>query len=504
MMKLKLGLWTILILLIFTSATLQAKKKKRQYFNQTKFEVDFTVTHPIYAKNFIGDSNKEIVIFGVNENKEKIIALYIFNDEQSNYLLYSKQVIPSNIVAFDFLTNTKGLVNLLLLDSKELSLFNLEQQNIIPLMTVESIYLEDSPQFIAKKQLVKDLNKDGLDDIVIPNFSNTSFLLQQADGEFVNNRLPIKPRIDMNMREISFSENQFFYQDINFDQRADLILVEENKLMTYEQLESGEFSTIANTQLLPMKVSGVPWWFVRTSDGEQIDQSQLKHRMVEDLVDINGDNIVDLMVRQTESSGVLDKSIHYDIYFGSNQDGILNYSAEADTKIVADGTLANLQLLDMNGDGKKEVLVSSFDIGVSQIIGALLSGSIDQDVFVFSLNQNNHYDKKPLFSEEVDLKFSLSSGSTGQPVLLSADLNGDGLKELILSATEKRLAIYTGIANKELFDSKSKRQHIPLPQNGAMLSAVDLNGDSKEEIIIRYGKQDEPSLRKQVIILSAK
>ena len=504
MMKLKLCLWTILILLIFTSADLQAKKKKRQYFNQIKFEVDFRITHPIYVKNFIDGSNKEILIFGVNEKKEKIAALYVFNNEKSNYVLNSKHLIPSNTAAFDFITNAKGLVNLLLLESKELSLLNLEQQNIIPLMAAESIYLKDNPQFLAKKQLVKDLNNDGLDDIVIPSFSNTSFFLQQTDGEFVKNLLPIKPRIDMNNREISFSESQFFHQDINFDQRVDLLLVDENKIIIYEQLETGGFSTISNELLLPMQVSGVPWWFIRTEDGEQIDQSQLKHRMIEDLVDINGDNIIDLMVRQTESSGVLDKSIRYDIYFGSNQDGILNFNAKADTQIVADGTLANLQLLDMNGDGKKEVLVSSFDIGVTQIIGALLSGSIDQDVFVFSLNQDNRYDKKPLFSEEVDLTFSLSSGSTGQPALLSADLNGDGAKELILSASDKRLAIYIGAANKKLFDSRPKRQRITLPQNGAMISAVDLNGDKKEEIIVRYGKQDEESLRREIIVLSTK
>jgi len=503
-MKLKIGLWSLLILLFFACADLQAKKKKKQYFKQNKFEVDFSSTHPIFAQNFIGDPNKELLILGVNEKKEKIAALYAFDNESSNYFLHSKHIIPSATTAFDFLTNTKGLVNLLLLSSKELLLLNFEQKNIIPLMSTESIYLKDNPQFIARKQLVKDINNDDLDDIVIPNFSNTSLFLQQSDGEFVKNLLPIKPRIDMNAREISFSENNFFYQDINFDQRNDLILVEENKLVIYEQLESGEFSSIANEQQLPMQVSGVPWWFVRTADGEQIDQSQLKHRMIEDLTDINGDKIVDLMVRQTESSGVLDKSIHYDIYFGSNEEGILKFNQKANTQIVADGTLANLQLLDVNGDGKMEVLVSSFDIGVTQIIGALLSGSIDQDVFVFSLNQNNQYDKKPLFSEEVDLNFSLSSGSTGQPVLLSADLNGDGLKELVLSVSEKRLAIHIGTIDKELFVSKPKRQHIQLPQNGAMLSAVDLNGDKKEEIIIRYGKQDEQSLRKQIVILSVK
>ena len=182
-MKLKLALWTILTLLVFTSAETHAKKKKKQYFSQIEFEVDFTVTHPTYAKNFIGDFNKEILIFGINEKNEKIVALYAFDNKQSNYRLHLKQTVPKSIVAFDFLANSKGLMNILFLDSKGLSLLNFEKQSITPLMTARSIYLKDNPQFIAKKSLVKDLNNDGLEDILIPSFSNTRLFLQTTDGE---------------------------------------------------------------------------------------------------------------------------------------------------------------------------------------------------------------------------------------------------------------------------------------------------------------------------------
>ena len=110
----------------------------------------------------------------------------------------------------------------------------------------------------------------------------------------------------------------------------------------------------------------------------------------------------------------------------------------------------------------------------------------------------NHYD------EEVDLNFSLSSGSTGQPVVLTADLNGDGFKELVLSAGKKRLAIYKGENNPQLFESRYKRHKLTLPQDGSMLTVADLNNDKQQEIIVRYGKQDENKLRNKVVILSAK
>jgi hypothetical protein len=493
----------ILVVLVAASSNVQARKKP-QYFNQLEFQTNLEITHPIMTANFVGDDNQEILVIGLNEKSEKVMEVYAFDINSGEYASFSQIVIPSSTIAFDLLSNSNGKEKALLLDTSGLSLVNFESKLITPLAQLDSIYLVEQPQFVTRKNLVKDLNGDGLDDIHITDFKKLKVLIQRDDGEFTANNLPIGARVDMGRNEISFSEEKFYLADTNFDQRADMMVIEDTELKIYEQMKDGEFSLISNSIQLPEGVYGKPWWMVKGADGESVDQSNLKHKKIERIEDFNGDKITDLMVLNTQSSGVLDRENRYEIFYGENKEGVLTFPKEMNTQISAEGTLSGLQVIDSNKDGRQEILVSSFDIGVSQIIGALMSGSIDQDVFLFTLDADDKYQEEPLFSEEVDLNFSLSSGRTGQPVILAADLNGDGFKEIMLSANEKRLSIHTGDNSEDMFKSRTKSHRLVLPQDGSMLSVVDLNNDSKDEVIVRYGKQDEEELRKKIIILSAK
>ena len=510
----------ICILALFLNGIyLVEARKKTQYFNQTEFTVDFTITHSILTANFIGDLNKELLLIGERTdpknkdtghkgnkqtNSRKIAVLYVLDPFTGHYVTHSEIKIPKSIVAFDLITNHNKMEKILLLDAVGLSTIDFKTNSILPLAELTSIYLNSEPLFVTKKELVKDLNGDGLDDIIVSNFGNMTLLLQQASGEFNKIKLPIKSMVDMTNQHVAYSERSIFHLDTNFDQLLDIVVLENNRLQVYEQSKNGEFSSSANQISLPVDVSDVPWWFVRGADGESVDQSNLQHRMIEKLEDINGDDIADLMVRQTQSSGVFDRQNNYEIYFGSNHDGTLKFSEEFDTSITAEGTLAGLALVDINNDKRQEILVSSFDVGVTQIIGALLSGSIDQNVYLFSLDEDDNYSKTPLFSEEVDLNFSLSSGSAGQPVVLSADLDGDGNRDLMLSTGTKKLAIFQGVKSDRLLSSRSKRHKLKLPDDGSMVINTDLNNDNREEVIVRYGKQDDAALRNKIIILSAK
>lgn len=493
----------IFLSLILLSGEIQAKRKK-QYFNQIEFEVDFTITHEILSANFISALGNELLVIGEDAEKRKVFALYVLDEQTKQYRQYHKIQPPESVSVFDLMTDDKGLEKVLFINPNEILTLSFENKMISPLAENPSLYLNPKPQFIAKKELVKDLNGDGLDDIFISDFKNINVFLQKNNGEFNRTTLPIKAIVNMTTEDIAFSEKPLFNVDTNFDQLKDIITLQDSKLRVFEQSKTLDFSLITSEITLPFKVSAVPWWMLRGADGKSADQSNLKHRMLEAIEDINGDGIADIMVRLTNSSGVFDRQNIYEIFYGFNSKGELSFLSKPNTSISAEGTLSGLELLDINADGRKEILVSSFDIGISQIIGALLSGSIDQDVYVFSLDKNDEFTEDPLFEEEVDLNFSLSSGSTGRPVILLADLNGDKLKELVLSSGSKRLAIYRGENSDELFKSRSKRHKLKLPENGAMISAVDLNDDAKQEILVRYGKQDPEELRHKIIVLSAK
>jgi len=222
---------------------------------------------------------------------------------------------------------------------------------------------------------------------------------------------------------------------------------------------------------------------------------------VEQVKDINNDNVTDMVVRFTQSSGLLDRTNDYEVYLGKNIDGQLAFSDEASSTIKAEGTLTGLEFIDIDNDDKLEVMLAGFDIGLSQIIGALLSGSIDQDVYVFKMDEEDNFSKDLKVSKEVELSFSISSGTSGSPVVKLADINGDQRQDLVLSDGDDALKVYYGVNGKKLFSKKPHKYKVDLPKQGSMLISEDLNGDGKDDLLIKYGRQDDDKLKNMFKVL---
>ena len=301
---------------------------------------------------------------------------------------------------------------------------------------------------------------------------------------------------------MNFNPTNLFFADFNVDGLQDIAWISKGSINYFSQTASGGFSVTQKNLVLADTIHGVNWWQIRESDGESLDQSNLIHRVVEQIKDINGDGLVDVIVRFTQSSGVLDRINDYEFYFGfTNENGQLEFPKAANTVIQAEGTLTGLKIIDVNNDNKLEVLLSSFELSVSNIIGALLSGGIDQNVLLFSLNSHDIYEDDALLSEEVELSFSLTSGQSGQPIVLLTDINGDDLQDLILSSGEDRLKIFLGQNTSRLVNRKASKYKLLLPKNGELFGHSDINHDGKEDLIMRYGRLDDESMANKVTIL---
>ena len=246
------------------------------------------------------------------------------------------------------------------------------------------------------------------------------------------------------------------------------------------------------------------WWNLKGANGQEMDQSDIQHRVVKKIEDINGDGVPDIAVQFTKSSGVLDKTIDFEFFYGVQTEAKLSYPARANTSITSEDTLSDLRFLDRDMDGKKEVSVSSFDIGISQIVGALLSGSIDQDVLIFSMDENSQFGKEPLVSQEVEMTFSLSSGTQGEPLVKLVDINGDTVKDIVYSDGDELIRTLLATPDqKKPYQKRSQRQKMSMPKNPANASTEDLNGDGKTDLVLHHGPADNPELLKRVLVLLA-
>jgi hypothetical protein len=304
---------------------------------------------------------------------------------------------------------------------------------------------------------------------------------------------------------VGYDVQEIYFQDMNADGKTDLVTVEQGQLNVYLQKEDMRFSDSATKVKINQTIYALDWWDVKGANGQQMDQSNIQHRVVRKIDDLNGDGIPDIAVQFTKSTGVLDKIIDFEFFYGVMHKGTLSYSDQANTKVTSEETLSDLTFLDRDMDGKKEVSVSSFDIGISQIVGALLSGSIDQDVLIFSMDENDQFGKSPLVSQEVEMTFSLSSGTQGQPLVKMIDINGDAVKDIVYSDGDDLIRILLATPEqKKAYAKRSLRQQIAMPKNPYNAATEDLNGDGRTDLVLHHGSADSPELLKKVIVLLAK
>ncbi|WP_394129471.1 FG-GAP repeat domain-containing protein [Shewanella maritima] len=514
-------IWGTTCLLGCAMVTLSPNIASAIAFKEYKLTADIELTQPIVSANVLAAEGNELIVVGVDDQYQRWLIIYGYQNQQLTQL--DKLLLTNDLFRYDVYQadndpqahpNSEGAIQgLFFINADTLYQFvpsNAQQPSqLVEVTQVSSITQTSSADYISRGRFALDINRDGLGDIVLSDFHQTHVLLGKADGQLHSQSVPLKPIVEVTRSGAEYSRAEVFSSDMNFDNLSDLVKVGEGMLEVYFQQENGQFDPVPNYISVSQPISGINWWNKRDAYGRQLDQSDLLYRKVEQIKDMNGDGITDLVVRYTKSSGVFDRSNDYEVYLGQVQqlspDGAktVNFGREAATVIKADGTLTGLRFSDLDNDNIDEVVVSGFDVGVSQIIGALLSGSIDQDVYVFKMDNNNRFPSKANESKQVELNFSLTSGQSGEPVVALGDLNGDSYKELILSDSDDKLKIYNGQSGKQPFSSKSSELSFTLPTEGSMLSVSDINSDGLDDLLVQYGRQDEKSLQRQLRVFIA-
>jgi hypothetical protein len=490
--------------------TFQANAKYTEIFTQQQIDLSFNVTQPVLVADLLPRTGKELLVVGIDEKQQRTLAIYSFDAQSNIFIEQDKFTITDSVFAYDVGEPLEDeLQRLYLLDKSSVKQYvpaHLSHKSAwVQAESVSSMYLGDKSDSLQKMDFVQDINNDGLDDIVLPHFEHLNLWLSDCCGARHSQILPIAARIEMYKSGVGYDVQKIYFKDMNLDGKTDLVTVEPGQLNIFLQNDDMRFADSATNIKINQSIHALDWWDIKGANGQEMDQSNIQHRVVRKIDDLNGDGIPDIAVQFTNSSGVLDKIIDFEFFYGVMNKGKLSYSEQPNTRVTSEETLSDLTFLDRDMDGKKEVSVSSFDIGISQIVGALLSGSIDQEVLIFSMDENDQFGKSPLVSQEVEMTFSLSSGTQGQPLVKMIDINGDTIKDIVYSDGDDLIrALLATPGQKKSYAKRSIRQKMAMPKNPYDAATEDLNGDERTDIVLHHGSADSPELLKKIIVLLAK
>jgi len=486
-------------------------------FHEQRLEAPFQITHRLIPAELLINPGRELLVLGVDDQQRKYLALYAqpmlldASVSGSQYQLVSSFTLPTDIYLFDVSKPLDDVLSSVVFLSHQ-TLFRLvpeamknapkplSSEVLAAVADIDSLANQGVVPYLRRAELLRQIDNNPRPDALIDGLHGLTLVMNLGtDNRRLN--LPIKPHMLLESEGVAYSGARVFFVDSNFDGRTDLLRALDGRLQVFLQRTDGGFSALAKDILLPHSTHARPWWYQRDAWGEEPNQGDMAYRELEYLQDINADGIADLVVRYAKTSGVLDRVNDYEIYYGANSDGQLRFSSDVDGLISGDGTLAGLEFIDIDSDGRLEVTVAGFDIGVSQIIRALIAGSVDEDVYVYRMDSSDRFPVKANFASSVKMTFSLSSAQRGDPVIKLLDLNGDGHSELLLSAGSSRVRIYTGRAGSSPFVRRSTKMRLSLPGEGRLLVGDDLNGDGRDDIVFNFGRRDDSATPSQFMVL---
>ena len=252
--------------------------------------------------------------------------------------------------------------------------------------------------------------------------------------------------------------------DVNGDGRPDLLFASRHELRVFHQRADGGFGEQADQRLALGRLSEKD--LTRGSGNVRVAAR-----------DMNGDDRSDLIVTAT-TGGILD--LHTETTIHLNRAGTWNL-AVPDRRSVLERGWNTLELVDLDGDAKPELMEARIPFSIFELIELLLTREVDVQLSIFRAGEDGAYPMTPWVetSLHVGLDFDTLTIEGFAPTL-EADLNGDGMRDRFESSDGTEIEIYLGGGNEPLQNVSARQK---LDAHG-LIRFGDLNGDGLTDALL--------------------
>jgi VCBS repeat protein len=354
----------------------------------------------------------------------------------------------------------------------------------------------------------QDFDGDGTVDLLLPDPTGYALFTRGAEGRFSHEqhlrvRIGAKLEIggdDFLGRARSTSGFPKFYTgNFDGDGKPDILVYRSQKLLYFRQGEGGAFPE-QPTREIPVDLP--------KPEGRRdpTDRNPVS------AMDVDHDGIQDLLVTETRTGTTR-------LCLGGPE--FLGVAKASQVIKVKDWSIGTL-LEDLNGDGYLDLVVpTTQEIGLFEALRILVTKEFAVTSYVFR-NRRGEPGSKPdePFSRQPDsvrtIRFPirLSSDTTGERSIsvysklileFHGDLDGDGIRDLVIGEDPKSVAVYCG--TKEAVFPDKPSFVLPIPDTGPArvveARAADVNADGASDLLLLYRSPDKTSDR-LVVLLSAR
>ncbi len=441
-------------------------------------QIQFTVSrlhlegklHFVIPADLDGDGVNELLVSHLPDGGAggKVLALYK-TDDGRHYGPHAARTIsldPKTGVVDVGDLNSDGRDDLFFTSDGRLSAYLTQEGGLFaekPSTIFEHPYnLPYSREKAFRFKLAWDLNHDGRDDLFLTTMEGYALFLQNAQGRF-----PREPsqvfRLDYSSMMWEEGENIAIKYEIPFPTQLDingdgtLDLVFSDGVFFHFFPFDPEQSMYGPPKVVKLPVEKPVFGMLRSV----VD-------------DIDGDGVPDILMMR-----VLGKKMQTnENYLFKGRPG-LEFLDKPDQAILSEGAADTPVVLDLDGDGRKELITSSVKIGLSMFIDYFLRNRVRVDFSIYRIKDRS-YEEDPVMVRSVYFKTEEEEGTPGAE---QADFNGDGIDDFVLASQPEKLSFY--LTDPDVLLPDEPTCEVEIPSYGVMV-AEDLNGDGKDDIAITY------------------
>lgn len=368
------------------------------------------------------------------------------------------------------------------------------------LIETRSIFQLPDTSFMEHYELAVDLDDDGSDEIVVPQFEGFAVYRRDKSGNYMQEAL-LRARMQARIlagREIdrylvsSYTIPNVLFVDYNSDGRKDIVVIEEAEIIVFFQTTARTFSDEEKTVVgLQDKLTQAYALQIRNHNIHQRDRfgDRVGVRAMEDL---NNDGRMDLIIeRFSVEESLFNPQKTTKIFFGqpNGSDPAKGpvFGDTPDNQIVATGFPGRDIPIDLDGDKTKELVTPSVELGFFKFLRIILSGRADITVYVYKCGVGGTYGEDP----DQKLNITVDIDRKGRKIPVSSfdgDFNGDGIADYMgAKGDDIVLVFYEG-------DGRLKKDidvefPVQIPENGMKVVPCHLNGDARSDLVVVYNEK---------------